>query len=176
MLITPRNVALLGGQSGPTYSAEATALFARMSVQPDATRMGLSDACITSLMSNGVWTKLECLWMPAAHDSQAGRLNWVSSGNTISAVGSPTFTTDRGYTTNGSTSYLDTNFNPSTASVYALNGASVGCWCRTESAANSSLVEMGALIATNRAVVQGRVSGGLIAVSVNQTATNSAIG
>ena len=64
-----------------------------MSVQPTNARKALIDALITSLKSAGVWAKLDVLWIPAAHDSQAGRLNWKSPGTfTLAEVSSPTFT------------------------------------------------------------------------------------
>jgi hypothetical protein len=53
-------------------------------------------------------------------------------------------TTDRGYATNGSTSYLETGFNPTTAAApnFTQNNAHVGVWNRRATAADSQ--EMGA--------------------------------
>lgn len=68
-----------GGGSG--YSAEAIAYFAGMSVQPDATRKGQLDTLITSLKSAGVWAKLDALYIMAAHDAQAARVNAVAPGS-----------------------------------------------------------------------------------------------
>lgn len=124
-----------GGTPAPGYSAEATAYFAAMSVQPDATRKGLIDALISGLKSDGVWAKLDCLYLLGAHDAQAARLNAKNPGTfTASAVNSPTFTVDRGYAGDGATSYLDTGFNPATAPTpqYALNSASFGVWSRAD--------------------------------------------
>lgn len=117
-----------------SYSAEAEALFARMSVQPDATRKGHADTLIAALKSAGVWAKLDCLYLLAAHDAQAARLNWKGALYDLSLVATPTFTTDRGYQGNGTSSYLDSGFNPSTAPspLYGLNSASLGVWSRTD--------------------------------------------
>jgi hypothetical protein len=73
------------------------------------------------------------LWIPAAHDSQAGRLNWKSPGTfALGEVSSPTFTTDQGYTGNGTSSYLTTGWVPSTNGVnYTLNSSTLIAWTRT---------------------------------------------
>lgn len=112
------------------YSAEATAYFAAMSVQPDATRKALIDTFISGLVSNGIWAKLDAAGILRAHDAQAARLELKNPGTrTLTAVNSPTFTTDRGYAGNGTTSYLSTGFIPSTHGVnLTLNSASLGCY------------------------------------------------
>lgn len=98
------------------YSAEAETLFAAMSTPPDDTRKGLIDACIVALVAAGIWTKLDCLYMFAAADSQAALLNWKNPGTfDASVVSAPSFTADEGYTGNGSSSYVTSNFNASTA-------------------------------------------------------------
>lgn len=121
---------LLIGSAEPSaaYSPEATALFAAMTVQPDATRKGVIDTFIETMISDGVWAKIDALWVPRAHDAQAGRLNWKSPSNfALTAVNSPTFTTDRGYEGNASSMYLDTGWNPATNGVnYTQNSMSAG--------------------------------------------------
>lgn len=104
----------LGG-GVPSFTAEAQTLFSRMSSAPDATRKGHIDTLIRSLKSAGVWSKLDLLYIMAAHDAQSARLNWVQDAYNCSEVNSPAFTVNRGYTGNGSSSYLDTGFNPATA-------------------------------------------------------------
>lgn len=116
----------LPGLGGPSYSSEAVALFARMSVQPDDTRKGLIDDCIVALKSAGVWAKLECLWFTAAHDAQAAQRNWIQNAFNLAPVNSPTFTTDRGYAGDGSTSYLNTGWNSAGASIASRNSMSLG--------------------------------------------------
>lgn len=136
--------------SATTYTAEAVALFARMTTPPTSTRAGLINTCIASLISGGVWAKLDALWVQAAADSQAAKLNWISSSFTLSAVNSPTFTTDRGYAGNGSTSYLNTNFIPSSDGVnFTQDNASMFCWLNagTDTADGSASI-MGAFDGT----------------------------
>lgn len=118
-----------GAGSGYSYTnAEAATLVAAMSSAPDDTRKGVIDTCIGAIKTAGVWTKLDCLWILAAHDSQAALLDWKNLSD-ATAVNSPTFTTDRGFTGDGSTSYINTNFTPSTDGVnYTQNSACMGAY------------------------------------------------
>jgi hypothetical protein len=128
------NLAALSPQpSGGGNEAETTTLLAAMSSQPDATRTTAINTLIAALKTAGIWAKLDVLYILAAHDAQAARLNWKTPASfTATAVNTPTFTTDRGYNGNGSTSYLTTGFTPSThATQMTQNSASVFAWNRT---------------------------------------------
>ena len=107
---------------------EAHALIARMSVRPDGARQHLISRMIVDLKSAGIWDKLDVLWVEAAHDEQASRLNWKNNSSfDLTAVNTPTFTADRGYAGNGTTSYLNTNWAPSTNAVnFTQDAASFG--------------------------------------------------
>lgn len=117
--------------SGETYIAEASALFARMTVQPDATRKGLIQDLISSLKDDGLWNKIDVFYVFAAHTEQASLLNWKSTSYNCTAYGTPTFTTDVGFT-GGSNKYLDTNFDLSTnATYFTLNSGSLYVYLQT---------------------------------------------
>lgn len=123
---------------GATPEAETTALIARMTVSPDSTRKGHINTLVKSLKTAGVWPKLDALYVLAAHDAQAGLLNWKGSVFTLVPVNAPTFTLDRGYAGNGTSSYLDTGFNPATAGgSYTQDSASFFAWL-TEAAQNAN--------------------------------------
>lgn len=94
------------------------------------TRRGLVNTMIGGLQTDGVWTKLDRLWLHAAENAQSATIDIVAEG-VATAVGAPTFTTDQGYTF-ASTKYLTTTFNPATAGgQYALNSAHFGGYFRT---------------------------------------------
>lgn len=88
--------------------------------------LGNYDMLICNLGADGVWTKLDALWMPATNtvtgNAQAvANLNLVSSNYTLVPNGSPPFTPDRGYggtgvTDGNTTMWLDTGLNLATAS------------------------------------------------------------
>lgn len=121
---------ILSPGAGIIYDADAQLLFDRMTTAPDVTRKGLINDMILGLKADGDWTRLDVLVVLAAADSQAALLDWkdLSDGAEVSA---PTFETDRGYTSDGSTSYINSQFNPSTDAVkYIQNNASYGVYGR----------------------------------------------
>lgn len=132
--------AALAPPPSPSYSAEAEALFARFTVPPDTTRKNNIDALIVTLIAAGIWTKLDVLYVTAAADAQAGQRNWKADAFNLSEVNSPTFTADRGYASNGTTSYLDLAWDITNNGVnYTQNSASYGVWCN-DNIANSNSV------------------------------------
>jgi Bacterial Ig-like domain len=119
---------------GSSYDAATEAIAAAFTTPPTTARKNLIDACVVSLKSAGVWAKLDALYAFAAADSQAAKINWVNPGTfNCTEVNAPTFTADQGFT-GASTKYLDTGFNPTTASSpkYVQDSASVFGWSLTD--------------------------------------------
>jgi hypothetical protein len=149
------------------FEAETTALLVRMSVAPDSTRRGQINTLIASLKTAGVWAKLDALYVMAAHDAQAARQNWKQNAFNLTGVNSPTFTTDRGYRGDGSTSYLDSAFNPTTAGgLFVQDNAHLGLWALTSD--TSSIFDIG----NTNARMTLRTSGGAMVTRLND-ATNT---
>lgn len=123
---------------GVSVDLDAAALIARMSSTPDSTRQGVINNLVVALKTASIWTKFDAFYVFAAHDSQAALLNWVSTSFDATATNSPTFTTDRGFNGNGSSSYIHTNFNPTTASSpkYTQNSAHYSVWRQNSGNAN----------------------------------------
>jgi hypothetical protein len=119
---TTRRV-LLGGGVNPV----AAALFARMSPAPTAARQALMSSLIGSLQTSGVWASLDAFYVLANFSTQAASLNWISTQySPLVAINAPTFTTDQGYAGNGTSSYLQTSFNPSSPGIkFAQNNCSL---------------------------------------------------
>lgn len=114
-----------------SYGAEATALFARMSVQPSSSRKALINTLIENLKTAGIWSKLDILTIFAAHSEADGLINWVNSSFPWVAVSSPVFTTDRGFKGDGVAAYMTNVYNLSTSAVnYSQNDASVFLYIR----------------------------------------------
>ncbi len=115
---------------GPVVDAVA-AFLARTSGL-DATHVNAYTALINSLISHGIWSKLDVLHIYATQDSTTALLNLISTSYNAITHGSPTFTADRGFTgvDTSSTVYIDTQFNPVTATtpVYAQNSAHMSAW------------------------------------------------
>lgn len=112
------------------------------------------DALICNLVTDTVWAKFDALWMPATNaatgSAQAvANLNLVSPSYTLVPNGSPTFTADRGYTggTDANTTvWIDTGFNPATASgsqFGAVPGSSqISVWSLTAGVASTGYAKM----------------------------------
>lgn len=71
-------------------------------------------------------TEFDRLWIHGLSNNIAARTSFVNPLSTlITEVNSPTFTPNLGYTGDGTSSYLNSNFNPATQGVkYTLNSAS----------------------------------------------------
>lgn len=129
-------------RSGLTFDPSAEALFARMAVQPTDARKVLYNTFIVSLKTAGVWAKRDTIYLLAAHTSQAALLNIKQNAFNATAVSAPTFTTDRGFTSAGVGSYLDTGYTPSTSGgVMTLNNASIASYVNTNVAVNAPAIQ-----------------------------------
>lgn len=122
--------------SGVSYDAESTALFERMTSTPDETRKAVIDAFIVGIKSDlgiaNLSDAFDALYFTAAHDQQAARLNWVEDDHNLTEVNSPAWLADQGYTGNGTTQYLDTDYTLSVDSVnFIQDDNSFGVYIRT---------------------------------------------
>ncbi|WP_371346454.1 hypothetical protein [Ancylobacter sp. IITR112] len=131
--------------SSSPFELEALDLFDRFTTPPTYERKLLINSLIRSLKTAGVWAKLDALYLLAAANAQAARLNWCGTNYTISSVNSPAFTADRGYAGNGSSAYLSTGFNAFTAAgaKFLQDTAHVSIWDLTNRAAASASIEVG---------------------------------
>lgn len=131
-----------------SYCAEALALFARMTTPPTTTRKDEINTLIVGLKTAGIWSKMDAMYVLAAADEQAALLNWVADTNNATAENSPSFVADSGFAGNGSTSFINTNYNPSTDGVhYEQNSASFGYLCLSDGVSN--VVSNGVVVGGN---------------------------
>jgi hypothetical protein len=153
-------------------NSETVALIARMTVKPDAARQRIIDATVTSLKAAGLWAKLEALWVLEAHDAQAAQRNWIADAFNLTPVNSPTFTVDRGYAGNGSSSYLNTGFNPSLGSIFTQNSGSFGYYLSAGTITGSnSAIGMGCSDASYATFLIPRSTGNAPRGRINSSAT-----
>ncbi|MDR3495350.1 MAG: hypothetical protein P4L82_12185 [Ancalomicrobiaceae bacterium] len=131
--IGARKVATLS--KGVRYDPAAVAFFARLTTPPTTPLKALYNNVFVSLRASGLLTRLDCLKLRAADNAQAARQNLIQNAYNDLAMNSPSFTVNRGYTGDGSTSYLDTRFDPLTAPSpnYSRNSASISVYVTTGS-------------------------------------------
>lgn len=129
LLGSGRGARSAGGGSVP--GPEASAFLARTSGL-DATHTNAYTDLINGLVTDGIWSKLDALYIYATQDQTTALLNLVSSSYNAAKHGTPTFTADRGFTgtDSSSTIYLDSGFNPSTATSpkYTQNSGHMSAW------------------------------------------------
>lgn len=163
MLNSVRNVVVLGSP----YDAAADALFARFTTPPTDARKALINTLIVTLKAATIWDKIDAMYMLASADSQAALLNWKSANYNAIAVNSPTFQADKGYTGDGATSRLRTQFTPSTNGVNFLQD-NCGLWVYCLTDVTGGQADLGANSAPQAQVQSRRTSNALgIALSDN---------
>lgn len=92
---------------------------------PSSSQQILQNQLVLDLKASGVWSKLDTFANFATDgSSNFALIDWKRLSQ-YTAVNSPTFTTNQGFKGNGTSSYINTNFTPSTNGVnYQLNNAS----------------------------------------------------
>lgn len=116
--------------AGPSYSAEAEAYFAAMSVEPSTALKDLIEALITTLKADGNFTGW--IGLGPMHDAQAARVNLVNPAQVATVGGSPVFTAKQGYAGDNTAAYLDTGV---LGSALTDTDTSLFVWVRTNGSA-----------------------------------------
>lgn len=168
--VGPSRYAVDSGDRYAYVNTEARALVARMIPRPNAARKALIDSVWTSLKAEGL-TGIDCLYTRAAHSAQASLLNWMSDAFTASPINSPVFTVDRGWTFDGATSYLDTNYDPTTAGGnFSRNSACMGAWVRSVS---SDVASTTSVMGNAAAFIRPRAFSTRVAGRMNSSSTEA---
>ena len=120
-----------------TFTAEYQAVISRAVALgytlPSAGVQAKQNTFLAALKTSGVWNKLDVFYCFAQDGSKEfATLNWKSpSDNQATLVNSPTWTSNQGFTGNGTSSYIDTNYQASGTGNYTLNNASRYAYVRT---------------------------------------------
>lgn len=123
----------------PAYDAASAAYFAAMTVQPNSIRKSLIDNFVKGLKTDGLYSLLDMLHLIASHDAQAATLNLINPATaTITLSGAPAFTTDIGYTTDGSTNFLNTNRAANAGGNFAQNSGTFGVYINSSVAGSGT--------------------------------------
>lgn len=116
---------------GLAYETEYTAILDKATALgytlPSEAVRTKQNTLLAAMKADGVWAKLDVFYVFAQDGGSAfATLNWKNpNANQSTLVSSPTFVSNGGFTGNGTSSYIDTNFNPATQGVqYTQNDAS----------------------------------------------------
>jgi hypothetical protein len=166
---------------GSRYHHDDTidAILSKFASQPNSARVVLIEELVNGLKTDSLWEKIDFLYVMAAHEDTAARVNWKSPGDfTLANIGSPTFTADEGYTGDASTIALNTGFDLGVhATQYTQNSAHGGAWVRAGASANTTVLGARDLtVSTRQLRIDPRRADGSFLLRVNQeinTAKNS---
>jgi hypothetical protein len=154
------------------YGAEYQTIYDAYDTKPDAADAAIDDTMVTGWVSDGVWTKIDGIWVLANHITGADSLrDWKTPANTATAYNNPSWEQWSGWTGNGSNAYIDLNWIPSVNGVnYTRNSASIGGYIRDNVAENS--VDFG-VSGIHDARLQSRWSGDLAIIRINSNISSN---
>jgi hypothetical protein len=126
--------------------------------------------------------KFDCMYILAGETQESSLKNIVKNAHHCTSPAMPTFTAFEGFKGNGSTQYLDTNYNPSIDKVkYSLSHAALGVYSRTNNSEASAEIAVSDAAHANSSELSfnwaGTSSKGLNSNSIlGGTITNPSIG
>jgi hypothetical protein len=165
-----------GGDSvDPSYQAVLDYATTQGYTLPSAEVQGYDNQQIVDLKAAGIWNLLDVFYQYATDgNSDFACINWKNPGSfSCLKVNSPTFTSLEGFTGNGSTSYLDTQYNFLSSSVnFQRDLASVGAYTRTALVDNNNKPLIGSLADFN-VYLNADLSGGTIFARLNDTSSGN---
>jgi len=120
---------------GPVFTTEYEAILNKATAlgytKPSADQQIKQNTLLLTLKTSGVWDEWDVFYMFANNGSKEfATLNWKNPDtNQNTLVNSPTFTSNQGFQGNGTSSYINVNYNPqSSGTHYAKDNASSGFW------------------------------------------------
>lgn len=128
------SIAINSLRANVVWDARAESLIAQMIALNETPTLAVQrniNECIVFLKASSLFdTKLDCLWIPQfpGIGVESAKLNWIKNAHncTKGGAGTLTFASGTGFTSDGTT-YLDTNYKPSTeASKYTQDNAGFG--------------------------------------------------
>ena len=129
------------------FTVQYQAVYDAMTNKPNATDAANQDTLVRDWIADGTWSDSDVLYNFAIHTNSGGEalINWKNPGtNNATTVNAPTFTAYQGFTGNGTSSYVNTNFNPTNDGVnFTQNDAFA--WIYSRTAADEAEAIMGAV-------------------------------
>ena len=132
-MITPYSNIISVTTLAPLFDADYQAVLDYSTTQgytlPSAGQQTLQNQLLIDLKDAGIWSKLDTFAVFATDgDSDFALIDWKRLTD-YTAINTPTFSVNGGFTGNGTSSYIGTNFNPVASGVnYSLNDAGRFFW------------------------------------------------
>ena len=114
----------------PDYQAILTYATAQGYTLPSLSQRLLQSQMIQALKTGSIWSELDLFYLFAGDgDSNFATLNWKNPAlYKATAVNSPTYTPNIGFTGDGANAYLNTNWNPTLGTKFTQDSASHGVY------------------------------------------------
>jgi hypothetical protein len=156
-------------QNEPEVEAYITGLTTPLS----STQIGKLNTFVRALKTglgiSALSDAFDVMYILAGETAESSLKNLVKNAHHATAVNSPDFTALEGFTGNGTTSYINTNYIPNLHKInFALDYASLGIYIRNNT--SGDIVDMGARDAyfINRTYIQSKASTSTSYGNVNQ--------
>jgi hypothetical protein len=142
---------------------------------PSSGQQALQNQLVVDLKDGGIWSKLDTFAVFATDgDSDFALIDWIRLSD-YTAVNSPTFTSNRGFQGNGTSSYIDMNYNPSTQAVnLSLNNNSIGVFQDINNAPVGAMIS--AFGVTYLEIVNDNANSRIISSNMNQLGDLPSVG
>lgn len=117
------------------FDASYQQIYDSMTVKPGSAIAGYQNDFVVAAKANGYWSKLDILYVFAqsSNDNGEALFNWKDPTSFKATNNGATFTALEGFTGNGSSYYLSTNYDPLNDAVnFTVNGASIGSYTRLD--------------------------------------------
>ena len=150
------------------YCTEYQAVYDEYIIKPDDAIAVQQNLMVNSMVTEGVWAKLDIFYVLANNVQSSALINWKNPGAfTATEVDAPVFTAYEGYTgsSGAPNKYLTTGFTPSIhGTVIAQNSACVGVYSRTTGVENKTEMDSAGSIAyiSIRVLYTGTNTGGYL--------------
>lgn len=163
------NTVLVG--SGSPYTSEYQAILNQALTLgysvPDETQRNKDNTAIVNLKSNGIWDQLD-LFYGMTGNTNFATLNWKNPTQyQLTLINSPSYNTTLGFTGNGTTSYLSTNWQPNVGVNFTQNVSGFGGYNTNELNDTSVLFGASNSDSTSACYLQPRTSN-MTVIRINQ--------
>jgi len=134
---------LLKDAFDPDYQAVLNFATSEGDTLPSESQQNLQNNLLKSLKTLGIWDKLDSFAMFATDGDVGFSLICWKRLVKMTAVNSPTFTANEGFTGNGTSSRINSGLTPDGSGNYKLNAASFGVFVKTQGTNNEYLAGAG---------------------------------
>lgn len=162
-----RRVLLRAPAAGNVYTDPDYLAWAAAVGSVGATQATATHALILSLKAHSLWTTQDRIWLHAS-ENPTQALTCIKSLTVASAVNSPTFNANQGYTGDAASAYIDTNTVLSSLSNYTTDDGSISSYIRNNRTSDANEASFGSYDGINSSMMFP-LGAGLFIYDVNNT-------